>query len=49
MGNKCDMLDELQVTEEEGRAKARTRGIRRRPKGSVGLSRFRVTYTTLSP
>lgn len=22
VGNKCDMLDELQVTEEEGRAKA---------------------------
>ena len=22
MGNKCDMFDELQVTEDEGRAKA---------------------------
>ena len=26
MGNKCDMFDELQVTEDEGRAKAPATG-----------------------
>ena len=43
VGNKCDMFDELQVTEDEGRAKAGTSDVIWKNDGSYPLVNIQKT------